>query len=360
MNKITTLLAIGLISIASVQHVKASDWTDRVHVSGFASANYYLTDDSAPFNGESGDGHDDKGSFSGTRFGLNINAKINDNFSFASQFFSTKEEANYAVHVDWAFGTLKLSENVDFRAGKLKFPVGLVSEYVDVGYAYPWLQAPQSFYSGMGPPNGPQVSREAYTGASLLWEVSTDDWLFTSNVFGGEVGLDGTNVRELGGITLQANWDEQVLFQLSSYSGTMRDVEIENYPAMSEAMEGAKHKVLTFGVKVDINNYLMMFEIADVEMGDIQAMSAKTGYLTLGYQIDEFLPYVSLESYQQGDPVDDDQKILALGLRWDIYADVAIKFQLSQIKLDRGRALFTAQPEGNTVNMIGFGIDTVF
>lgn len=360
MNKLfASSLAIGVVGFISLP-LSALDWTDKVSLTGFASANFHQTDDAAPFNGESGNGHDNQGSYAGTRFGLNVRAKVNDTFSFASQLFATKEEDNYAAHVDWAFGTMHLSENVDFRAGKLKFPVGLVNEYADVGYAYPWLHAPAAFYSGMGAPNGPQVTRESYTGASLLWEIPTDDWIFSVDFYDGEVNLEGTNVRQLGGMTFKADWNDEVLFQLSSYKGNMRDVEIEGNPIMSALMEGAQHKANTFAVKVDIDNYLGMFEIADVEMGDINAMSASTWYMTLGYRINDFLPFVTIENYEQGEPVDDDQKITTLGLRWDVLSDVAVKFEISRIKLNRGLGLFTSQPEGDTVNMIGFGIDTVF
>ncbi len=360
MNKITTFLVLGLVSITNAHQSKASNWSDKIEVGGFASTNYNITDDPAPFNGESGNGHDDQGSFSGTRFGLNIRAKVNDRFSFASQIFGTKEEDNYAAHVDWAFGVMKLTDDLDLRAGKLKFPVGLINEYADVGYAYPWLQGPQSFYSSMGAPNGPQITREAYTGASILWTIPKDDWTFSTNLFGGEIALEGTNVRELAGITVKADWDDQLLFQFSSYSGTMRDIVVEGNQVISEAMEGAKHQVFSFSVKADINDYLFMFEIADTEMGDLKAMSATTWYVTLGYQIDNLLPYILFENYQQGDPVDDDQQTLALGLRWDIYTDVAVKFQLSQITLDRGMGFFTEQPENDSVNMLSIGIDTVF
>jgi len=143
---------------------------------------------------------------------------------------------------------LELSENFDLRAGKLKFPVGLVNEYVDVGYANPWINAPISFYTSLGPPNGPQVTREAYTGASVLWEIPGDDWTFYVDFFDGEIGLEGTNVRQLGGLTFKADWNDEVLLQLSTYRGTMRNVEIEGFPAMAALMEGAKHEVSTFGI----------------------------------------------------------------------------------------------------------------
>jgi len=360
LNKTYSTVGAAALATLVVLPAQAADWTDRVTVSGFASANYFRTDDPASFNDQAGQGHDDQGSFSGTRVGINIRAKINDKFRFASQLFSVKQEDNYSVHLDWGFGTLQLSENVDFSAGKLKFPIGLVNEYVDVGYAYPWLVAPQSLYSRLGAPNGPQVTREAYTGANLLWTIPYEDWTYDVNLFGGEVNLEGTNVRQLGGIVLKADWDDQLLIKLSSYQGTMRNVDIEDNPAMSAAMEDQKHRVNSFGIKADINNYLAIFEISNVKMGDLSAMKATTWYSTFGYQLGEFLPHLTYQQYKQGDPVEDDQTTVTLGLRWDILKDVAAKFEISQIKLDSGLGLFAEQPEDDTVTMLGIGIDTVF
>ena len=104
-----------------------------------------------------------------------------------------------------------------------------------------------------------------------------------------------------------------------------------------------------------------MFEISDVVMGDLSAMSATTWYTTLGYRVGKFLPYVTFEDLEQGEPVvDDDQKITTLGIRWDVLQDVAVKLELSNIKLDRGQGLFAKQPDNDSIKMIGFGIDTVF
>jgi len=104
-----------------------------------------------------------------------------------------------------------------------------------------------------------------------------------------------------------------------------------------------------------------MFEIADVTMGDLSAMSATTWYATLGYRTGNFLPFISFQDLEQGEPVvDDDQKITTLGVRWDLQKDVAVKLELSNIKLDSGVGLFSDLPNDDSIKMIGIAIDTVF
>ena len=39
------------------------------------------------------------------------------------------------------------SEQISVRAGKIKFPTFLISDYYEVGYAYPWIRPPQEVYS---------------------------------------------------------------------------------------------------------------------------------------------------------------------------------------------------------------------
>jgi len=368
---LTTCIALSPLS------THAENWSDKLKISGFASANYHITDEPLPYNGEAGKGHDDQGSFAGTRLGLNFNAEINEKFKFAGQYFATKEESNYATHVDWAFGTLKLTDSLNLRAGKLKFPVGLVNEYIDVGYAYPWMHAPASFYSEAGPNlNGPQVTREAFSGASLLWALELGDWITEFDLYFGEVNLEGTDVRKLKGLVVNINWDEELFFELSTYEGNMQNVAVEGAVSggstwenmlflMQGNMERADHSVDSFGVKYDSNNILFMYEYADVTMGDIVPMQATAWYGTLGYQAGKFMPHITLENYTQGDgsgQFDDDQDTVTVGLRWDYISNVAIKFELTQIKLNQGNGLFGYEddPADNTINMFGVGIDTVF
>ncbi len=373
----TRLAAAAVCLTTSPVLVQATDWTDKLSISGFSTAMYHATDEAQPFNGGPGVGHDDQGSYSGTKMGLNINAKINERLTFASQLFGAKEDNAYAVHVDWAFGALKLNDGLTLRTGKMKYPVGLVNEYVDVGYALPWISAPISLYSELGPAeNGPGITRESYTGVSLLWAFDMADWEMEMDFFAGEVGLEDADVRQLGGAVLTANLDDEVLVKISYNSGTMREVVIEGANSggdaweqakfnMMQAMEGAQHKVLSIGAKYDANDVLFMYEWADVTMDDIAAMQTTSWYTTVGYQVGKFLPNLTFENFTQGDGTgqfDDDQDIITLGVRWDYITNVSIKFELSQIKLNQGNGFFgyEGSPTDDTTNMFGTSLDLVF
>lgn len=335
----------------------AENWSDRLSFSGFASANYHVTDDGAPYNGEKGDGHDSKGSFQGTRIGLNFRADITERFDFAGQLFAVKEDG-FSANIDWAYGSLKLTDDLDLRAGKIKYPAGLVGEYVDVGYAYPWVSAPEVIYSELGPPNGPQMTRESYTGVGLVGNRNTGDWTFGANLFGGEVNLDsGGNVRKLAGLALSADWDDQVLLQATYYSGEMNGVTV------MPAMNGEDHEAWLVGAKVDWNNVVVYAERGYVKMGNLDSMESNNWYTTVGYRFGKVLPYINYQSLDQGkgNINRNEQTVATLGLRWDVLKNVALKAEIARVDTDKGVGLFeVGSAPDDEVMMYGFGLDTVF
>jgi len=361
MKPTRTPVAILMLSCSVVSGPAiAANWADRISIGGFASTNYERTNEASPFNGKENIGHDDQGSWSGTRIGLTINANINKRLRFASQMLASKAE-EFSLNIDWAFIDFRLSDELNLRTGKIKFPVGLVNEYRDVGYSTPWITPPAVIYSELGAPNGPQMTREGYTGASLRGSADAGDWVLGADLFSGEVSLEGSKVRGLGGITLTADWDDVVLLQASGYEGTMRGTAMP-------AMEGVKHRGVVLGVKADWNNIIVYAEHASITMGDIAVMKATSWYTTVGYQMGKLLPHVTYQSYKQGEgsKQEDQQNIVTLGLRWNWMPSVAFKAELSRINTDKGVGLFLQDdrmpptPAPGSVNMIGFAIDTVF
>ncbi len=333
----------------------AADWTNRVTINGFASAIYQQTDETAAINGSSNKGGiDNRGSFHGSKLGINMKASVNDKTTLYTQLLGAQGANNFNMDVSWAFINFELSDTLSLRTGKIKFPVGIVNEYVDVGFTYPWLTAPIVMYSTIVPA-GSQVTREAYTGASLLWQNSVGDWTLDADFFAGEVKMDVADVRKTRGITVRADWDDQVLLQASTYTGVM-----ENAITGMTAMNQQPHDVSTLGVKVNMNNILAYAEIATVTMGAVSAMAADTLYVTLGYRIGKLLPYISYENFEKGTPVLQKQNFTSLGLRYDIMNNTALKFQFSSIKTEKGNGLFATTPSSNSTNQFGIGVDIIF
>lgn len=341
--------------------VLAKEWTDNTTVSGFVSSVYQKSDNKLPYNGGISEaGVDENGSFQGTRFGLNVNAKISDNLTVASQLFASREEENYNIVLDWAFASFRLPADLNFRAGKIKFPVGLVNEYVDVGYAYTFLQPPTSFYSEQL--DGSQATREAYSGFSLLWDHSTGDWTVGADLFTGDAVGERVSLRKMAGLTLKLDWNYTVLLQASTFQG-----ELSTEDEALAAMQGQKHRTNTLGVKMDWNNIIAYAEYAAVDQDTFDEGKATVYYTTLGYRISQYTPYFTHESLKKGEESSEErseQTVNTLGLRIDFMKNAALKTQFSKIKVDKGSGLFELEEgdeiAGESVNMFGMSLDFIF
>ena len=82
-----------------------------------------------------------------SRLGIQISAKVNAKVDVTGQLLATGREDNYNMKADWAFVTYHVNDPVALRAGKVKLTTFLISDYIEVGYAYPWIRPPQEVYS---------------------------------------------------------------------------------------------------------------------------------------------------------------------------------------------------------------------
>lgn len=351
---------MGLLLVSTT--LWAGSWVDRTRLDGFFTARYSLTDEKTYWLGDQeADGINKDGSFYGTKLGLNITSRLSDWVTVVAQLFAPIQENNYDMHVDWAFATFALNEQWSLRAGKIKYPVGIVNEYVEVGVTYPWIQAPIVIYAeNMA---GPQATRESYTGASLLWNTYAGDWNLGLDIFGGEVDLESMNVKKMTGVTGRANWDEQVIFQLSYFQGDMKidSATIASMPMMAP-MNNRRHAAVVGGVKVDWNNLIAYAEAARVTMDFKNMMGVSAGdsdswYATLGYRFGKWLPHLTYQDWARDDG--NGHQIATLGLNYNVSNKVVLKGEVSRIDTDND-GLFEDRPGEDSVNMFSVALDMVF
>jgi hypothetical protein len=81
-----------------------------------------------------------------TRFGLQISSDITEDMSVVAQILGRGDNGNFNAIVEWAYIDYEIHETTSVRVGKIKQPVYLVNDYVEVGYAYPWIRPPQEVY----------------------------------------------------------------------------------------------------------------------------------------------------------------------------------------------------------------------
>ncbi|MGM0680095.1 MAG: hypothetical protein ACQESY_09550, partial [Pseudomonadota bacterium] len=148
MNKQILALAGGLLVCASlpVQAVEvmvsgyasfAGTYSDSENATTGASVPYYfeLADDTARFDTEDND------------IGLQFSTAVSDKVDMTVVLHAQGGADNYDIDTQWAYASYHFNNELELRMGKYKGPFYMVSDYKDVGYAYPWVRPPLEVYS---------------------------------------------------------------------------------------------------------------------------------------------------------------------------------------------------------------------
>ncbi len=116
-----------------------------------------------------------------------------------------KGEESFNLETDTAYLTYYASERTTVRAGRIKFPPMLAAEYIEIGFAYPWIRPPAEVY---GPAT---LGFDTMTGIDLVYEIPFDAFTIRLQPFFGRseftqgVGLfpfDPTNPDAIDAIPL--------------------------------------------------------------------------------------------------------------------------------------------------------------
>jgi hypothetical protein len=241
-----------------------------------------------------------------SRFGLQISSDVADNMSVVAQLLGRGENGNFNAIVEWAYVDYEFHETASIHAGKIKQPVYLVNDYVEVGYAYPWIRPPQEVYLLNNPlntvngielllqfPVGPgTLSFQPYIGSNRDDIPNAQGSYFEAeNIYGLDVKYAGRgytvhasgfqcNVKTFGGFTTDSNNPFQQPL----------DVNLNGQGDCN---------VYASGFNLDLANVVVYAEwtkrTTDKELsrafGDTEAY-----YATIGYRFGKFLPHITFAS----------------------------------------------------------------
>jgi len=68
-----------------------------------------------------------------TKFGLQISSDVTENMSVVAQLLGRGDQGNFNAIIEWAYIDYKFHETTSVHVGKIKQPVYLVNDYVEVG-----------------------------------------------------------------------------------------------------------------------------------------------------------------------------------------------------------------------------------
>lgn len=348
---------------------RGGDWTDKVSVHGFLSAGALRSDldarrPVAPGSPETTDVSSPEGatrnwSHQGlSRAGIQVSAGTSADTEVVVQLLS-KGANEFDTEAQWAYFSYRVAPSLKLRGGRLTIPFYMHSQYINVGYAYPWAVPPQEVYN--------TVPADRFEGFDLLWDFSTGELAHTLNLLWGstDVMSDLANqptrfrVDNLGVANLTSSWQDLSL--RLSYAGG--EVTVDQLPAPLDSWNQSLNGALAFddayawfanaGFQYDNGRWLLLAE--KVELGFSNWFPRRqAGYVTLGRRFGSWLPlltWATLDTTESSDQyfpgldsccgpeinarafqsrLHERQKSWTAGLRFDVTSGMAVKAEVSR------------------------------
>ena len=279
---------LGLWGSLSVQ---AEDFP--VKLNGFASAGFVTGDMEADFFSGT-DVISESATFGADNtIGLQISAEMNAHVSFTGQLLAKGVVEGYNLEAHWAFVDYHPRHDFSVRAGRLVLPIVMGSEYLDVGYAYPWVRPPAEVYSG--------IPMTSYSGVDILYTLDIGD---ANLVFQPYVGsLPPTNSV---GFEMDVQLGLGLNTSLQFEYGSLRAHVMKVNDAVASTSGGGlgfgmDAQLVALGADLEFANVVFVSEYMakEFDFSGIPGFSTVEGeawYVMLGYRMGKFLPHITFAS----------------------------------------------------------------
>lgn len=186
--------ASGAAMLAALASTPAVYADDDVQFAGFASFVYAKTiSDREEGDLDSISAEGSERDFN--KFGLRMDKDLQDGLSFTSQLIA-KGSDDYDPEIDWMFATIELNPSLSLGIGKMRLPLFQYSDFLDVGYAYQWIEPPAAVYSG---------GFDALDGMKLSYLSDLGDWSSEVQVWLGNIEEDVLQIDDSYGVAWQVD-----------------------------------------------------------------------------------------------------------------------------------------------------------
>lgn len=287
-----------------------------------------------------------------TSIGLQGNFAVDDRLSATLQIVGRGAE-NFKADVDWAYISYELTPKLLVQAGHKRLPIYYYSDFMYVGYAYPWVRPPSDLY-------GWQVY--AYNGANLLFRDSYGDWSMKANLWLGE-SRDNDNAmmsKLYYGGRIDESWKDIIGGYVdfsNDYIG-MRAVTMRNKVDRTQYVAGTAYPMLSdvvqtfygLALNADWNNFILRSEMNQFERP--QSQNIYKSYLVGGgYKFGQVTAMLTRSKFREiardWEEIESHNTNSAT-LRWDFHKSAALKLQFDQVEDESKFNLITGNVNGFT------------
>lgn len=362
MNK--NILALALIA-TSFEISANIEISENILVSGFGSTSWAKSDNSTPLitNVEISD----QSCFDcDTTFGLQIDGYFNA-LHASAQVVKRPQDHWSEPELEWAYLGYQYKDLL-FRAGQLRIPLFLYSEYYYVGHAYAMSRPPTEVYNSI-------LGITAYQGFSLTWNVDIDDEkslaitpfygledekeihlnqdtfleLDTKRMYGINMLLSGDNYR----------WNFSYLNSQYDQRVTLLNVPA-GIPNLMRVMESPNNSIELYSLGAEYEFGLTTLT-AELQKND----RSSAWYSSLQHRIDNFTPYLVYgqqynEEVQENKRVREGESVTA-GVRYDLRYNLSLNAEWQYFHTEKGYdGAFIDVPTKPNANLYTVMVNFVF
>ena len=362
-----------------------------------------------------------------TILGGQLSAEFTSSLSVTGQVvargFALDNSTNYQPTLDWLYLTYDVTPELRVRLGRLATPFYSVSEYFEIGAAYPWVRPPLDVYE-------PAMSPiKNFNGLSVVLRTNWNDWYVLSQLFTGQeenkTAVYDINIHRVSGLnfsfskhyfslriaSILANVSLDI-FDTQETLTTLRGLpaafaldEVNNAEEISainsiiEIFESnrIKHQYSSIGLEWDNETWFIYSEYNRLASEEGFTPDGEGAYITIGYRFDNFTPYFTRGDIRSllGQELKDMavkelltsesailntigsevlevtstnrryQRSYALGLRYDFSDAMSLKIEAQKVNSERNTTgLFSSKDEAiiqaPEINVYSIVLDMVF
>lgn len=294
-----------------------------------------------------------------SKLGGQFSYGITDELGFTAQAIIKAEQDSYKANMEWLYLSYKMQDNWQVRAGRLRTPIYMLSETLDVGYTYPWIRLPDEVYA--------QVKLSNYEGIDTVYNINVSDssTLSLQALYGQAKNRDYYSFDEMYQIDYDDIMGANAL--LSTNYGDFRVGYVESSLTFEDDFFGIKDnkgQFTSLGYKYDNGGLLNYTEwTRRIVEGDTDTVDSY--YTTFGYHIEKFTPHITYA--QASEKNGGSQKSMTYGVSYDLNTNFKLKGEYKRVDtqngyagnfMEKGKDLFI--PNTYDGNIVSFAVDFVY
>ncbi|MDX5370973.1 MAG: hypothetical protein LPK18_00845 [Pseudomonadaceae bacterium] len=339
----TTARVLGLaICLASTSAFALEQGEARINGFGTVGVTHLGGEDDGRSYGISGQTNDSWRGDQLSKFGAQLTYGVTDTVGLTLQTTAKAYADEWKANLEWAYLSWQSTDNLMMRFGRLRTPVYMYSESIDVGFSYPWLRLPDEVYS--------QVQLSNYEGADIVYNLplsfatlsfqlaggiakNRDYYIYDEefdidydNVFGSSVSLATNDFGTFRVGYVEADIDTDI-------SGSFTDIFGNPGTASLLALDKDKGKFTSIGYQYDNGTWLTANEWTSRVIENDGSNSTDSFYLMGGRRFGDFLAHVT---YAQLDEDEGRQSSWTLGLNYNILPTVVLKGEYKRVDTSGG------------------------